>query len=73
VRFGRLHWVEAVEAAMRTRGRGKISPYDLPLEDALTIDSVNEALGPGARGRGAERGGGAIVRAGVGLPASVNR
>src|SRR5438094_9186365 len=24
-------------------------PYDLPLEHALNIDSVNEALGPGAR------------------------
>src|SRR5262244_42764 len=25
-------------------------PYDLPLEHALNIDFVNEAMGPGARG-----------------------
>jgi len=34
-----------------------------PFEHALNIDFVNEALGPGARVGGAERGGRALVEA----------
>ena len=39
-----LEWFEVREANVSYD-----HPYDLPLEHALNIDFVNEALGPGAR------------------------
>ena len=39
-----LDWFEVREANVSYD-----HPYDLPLEHALNIDFVNEALGPGAR------------------------
>ena len=39
-----LEWFELREANISYD-----HPYDLPLEHALNIDFVNEALGPGAR------------------------
>jgi len=39
-----LEWFELREANVSYD-----HPYDLPLEHALNIDFVNEALGPGAR------------------------